>query len=62
MSVAFHVRVEFPSLEASCGAGNAWANAVSGKEFRRLKSKKEKRGMKRIEARLDGNRPALQWH
>jgi len=54
MSVAFHVRFEVPSLEASCGAGNAWATAVSDQEFRRLKRKKEKRVTKRImNARLD---------
>jgi len=48
MSVAFHVRFEVPSLAASCEAGNACATAVSDQEFRRLRSKKEKRVNKRI--------------
>jgi len=47
MSVAFHVRFEVPLLDV-CGAGNAWAAAVSDHEFKGLKSKKDKKVTKRI--------------
>jgi hypothetical protein len=53
MSVAFHVRFEVPSLEASCGAGKAWATAVWDQELRRPKNKKEKRVKRIMNARLD---------
>jgi len=48
MSVAFHVRFEVPSVEASCEAGSACADAVAGKQFKRLKNKNEERVSKRI--------------
>jgi hypothetical protein len=47
MSVAFQVKLEVLLIELCCESGNAWANAVSGAQFKEFTIKK-KRVTKRI--------------
>src|SRR5262245_50813893 len=62
ISVAFHVRVEVPSVEICRDPGSAWANPVSGPHFKKLISKKKRVNKRIVTMRIKGNYRGVQGH